>query len=178
MGRAARPSRASISTNVEDLVPGIEQGLQHGVEGGPGAHGHEDVIGRVGEPRGRAEPPRHRIANARVAGVGHVGVQVGRLALEHAPRGGQHGWRRLDLGIAQGEVEDLVSAALLLEASPLLEHAADPRRLRQILGDGAGDDHGGSIGPPGRGLGDPVRGFTGGWYDRASRGAPYDTRSS
>jgi hypothetical protein len=56
-------------------------------------------------------------------------VQVARLALKQAVRSGQHGCRRLDLGIAQREVEDLVRAALLLEAGALLEHAADQRRL-------------------------------------------------
>src|SRR5712691_9239901 len=80
-----------------------------------------------------------------MAGVGHVGVQVASVALEHAPRGGQHGCRRLDLGIAQREIEDLVGAALLLEARALLEHPPDPRRLRQIVGDGPGDDHAWSI---------------------------------
>src|SRR5262245_59157124 len=65
-----------------------------------------------------------------------------RRAVEYAPRGGQHCRRRLDLGIAKGEVEDLVGAALLLEAGALLEHAADPRGLGQIVGDGARDDHG------------------------------------
>src|SRR6266568_5725976 len=85
------------------------------------------------------------LADARMARVRHVGVQVGRVTVEHAPGGSQDGRRRLDLGIAQREVEDLVGAALLLEPGALLEHATDPRRFRQILGDGPGDDHGGSI---------------------------------
>jgi hypothetical protein len=61
-----------------------------------------------------------------------------RRAVQHAPRGGQHGRRRLDLRIAEREVEDLVGAALLLEAGALFEHAADPRRFREVRGDGSG----------------------------------------
>ena len=133
----------------DDLVPGIEQRLQHGVDGAAGAHGHEDVVGGVREPGGCAEPLGHRRADTDMAGVGHVGVPVRPLALEHAPRGSQHGRWRLDLWIAQREVEDLVGAALLLEARALLEHAADPRRLGQIVGDGPRDDHARSIGPTG-----------------------------
>src|SRR5439155_16943973 len=124
---------------------------------------------------GRAQSPGHRLAHLRIAGVGHVRVQVRLVALEHATRGGQHGRRRLYLRVAQREVEDLVGAALLLEARALLEHAADPRRPRQVLGHGLGDDHDRSIvdaavrgasrrgaavraaGPP-RGLGPPARG--------------------
>ena len=136
----------------DHLVAGIQERLQHGVERGAGAHRHEHVVGRVRQPGGRPEPAGHRLAHARMAGVGHVGVQVELLAVEHAPGGGQHGRRRLDLGIAQREVEDLVRAALLLEPGAFLEHAANPRRLGQIVGDGPGSDHGGSIGQMGRSL--------------------------
>ena len=94
------------------------------------------MVGRVGQAGRRAQPPGHRLADARVAGVGHVGVQVRRVALEHAPGGGQDRRRRLDLRIAEREVEDLVGAPLLLEPRALLEHAPDPRRLRQVLGHG------------------------------------------
>jgi len=84
----------------EDLVPGIEQGLQHGVERAAGAHGHEDVAGGVRQPGGRAKTLRHRLADGDMAGVGHVGMPVRLRAVEHAPRGGQHGRRWLDLRIA------------------------------------------------------------------------------
>jgi hypothetical protein len=126
----------------DDLVPGIQQGLQHDIERRPRAHRHEHVIGRVRQPRGRGEPLGDGLAHLRETGIGHVGVQVGRVAVEHAPRRGQHRGRRLDLGIAQREVEDPVGAELLLEPGALLEHAADPRRLLEIVGDGPGDDHG------------------------------------
>src|SRR4029450_5484540 len=44
--------------------------------------------------------------------------------------------------LAHREVEDPVGAQLLLESGALIEHAADPRRLLEIVGDGPGDDHG------------------------------------
>src|SRR3989442_7175669 len=47
--------------------PRIEQRLQHGVERGAGAHGHEDVIGGVGQAGGDAQPPGHGLADARMA---------------------------------------------------------------------------------------------------------------
>jgi len=56
-------------------------------------------------------------------------VQVRVFALEHAPRGGQHGRRRLDLGIAQCKVEDLVGAALSAASQP----APIPRTNRPPL---------------------------------------------
>ncbi len=102
----------------------------------------------VGQPGGGAEPPGHRLAHARVAGVGHVGVQVRLAAVQHAAGRGQHGRGRLDLRVAQREIEDLVGAPLLLETRALLEHPADPGGLCQIGGHGLGDDHGGSIGHP------------------------------
>src|SRR4030095_13023772 len=61
---------------------------------------------------------------------------------QHAPGGGQHGWRRLDLRVTEREVEDIVRSALLLEARALLEHATDPRGPGEVVGDGGGDDHG------------------------------------
>src|SRR5439155_16339763 len=121
---------------------------------------------------GRAQSPGHRLAHLRIAGVGHVRVQVRLVALEHATRGGQHGRRRLDLRVAQREVEDLVGAALLLETRALLEHAADPRRPRQVLGHGPGDDHDRSIvdaavrGASRRGVAVRAAGPPGGWGPR------------
>src|SRR5438552_13748790 len=125
----------------EHLVAGVEQRLQHGVERGAGADGHEHVVGRVRQSGGAAQPRGHRLADARMASIGHVGVQVARVAVQHAPCRGQHRRRRFDLRVAEREVEDLVGAAFGLEARALLEHAANPRRLLEIVGDGPGDDH-------------------------------------
>ena len=143
----------------EHLVARVEQRLQHGVQRRAGAHGHEDVAGRVRQPRGGAQPPGHRLPHARVAGVGHVGVQVELAAVQHPAGRGQHGRGRLDLRVAQREVEDLVGAPLLLEARALLEHPADPGGLGEIGGDRVGDDHAGSIGHLARPGGEARRGM-------------------
>jgi hypothetical protein len=113
----------------QDLVAGVEHGLQHRIERRARSHGHDHVIGGVRKARLPAQALRHRLADSGVTGVGHVRMQVPRVAVEDAPGGGEHRRRRLDLRIAECEVEDLVGAPLLLEPRPLLEHAADPRGL-------------------------------------------------
>ena len=122
----------------DDLVARIEQRLQHGVERGAGAHRHHDVIRRVRQARRFADSSRHRLADLHVPCVRHVGVQMRCVTLQHTLRRGQHGRRRLDFRIAEREVEDLVGATLLLETGALFEHAADPRRFREVRGDGFG----------------------------------------
>jgi hypothetical protein len=63
-------------------------------------------------------------------------VSVQFFALERALCRRKYGRWGLDLGIAQGKIEDLVDSTLTLELRALLKHPANPRSFVQIAEDG------------------------------------------
>ena len=95
-------------------------------------HRHEHVIGRVREAGCRAS--RAAIVAARPeAGVVHVAVTPRPVSFAPPRSASSTLRRRIQIRIAQREIEDVLRAALRLQARAFLEHAADPGGPLQLL---------------------------------------------
>jgi len=87
------------------------------------------------------QSPCHSLAHRGKPGVGHVGVTARPVLRHHTPQGRDHGLRRLDIRIAQREIENVLRSALPAQANAFFEHAPYPRRMLHLILNGFGDAH-------------------------------------
>ena len=130
-----------VGAEHDHLVAGVEDGFEDRVDGAGGAVGHQEVVAGEGDAGALGEAPRDRRADLRVAGVRHVAVAARAVFRDDAAQRGDHGFGRLDVGVADGEIEDILGAALPAELHAGLKHAANPGGALHLLGDRVGDLH-------------------------------------
>ena len=125
-----------------DLVARVQQRLQHHVQSPAGADGHHDLVVSEGQARLLGQLRGHGGPRLDVSRVGHVAVHPGLGAVGEPPQLREEGDRGLHHRVAQGQVEDVLFAALQPEGGPLLEHAPDHGALLHALFDLPGHGHG------------------------------------
>ncbi|GBD10454.1 hypothetical protein HRbin23_00096 [bacterium HR23] len=123
----------------EHLIPRVQQGLEGDIHRSARPAGHYYIAGSEGETRLPAQVVGHGGAGFRKAGVGHVAMEARRRGLGYLPKKALKGLRRLQDGVTQGEVKDLVGAVKGFQACPLLKHPPYPgallHRMAHLLGD-------------------------------------------
>ena len=110
----------------DDLVAGIEQRLEHHVDGARCSDRHEDVIRGVSQARLPGELPGNHFPHRGEARIGHVGVAAGPIPINHPPQRRDHLFRWFAVGIPQGEIKNVLFPALPFHPGANLEHAPDP----------------------------------------------------
>ena len=110
----------------DDLLAGVEQGLEDDVEAAGGAAGHQHVTPGDGHPLLGRHPCRQGLPHPGVAAVRHVAV--GARALVDGDPADDLGElrRRRQIGVAEAEIADIVRPEFGLHSCPFLEHLADP----------------------------------------------------
>ena len=124
----------------EDFVAGFEDGAEEGDEGAGGTNGGDDVLGLEGNALFAGEFGGKAGAELGEAGVGHVAQAAGADGIVGEGAEGVAGLLgRGDVGIAEGEVKDVVSAAGLAELVASLEHLPDPGSIVHCRGNFGGN---------------------------------------
>ena len=116
-----------IGRENNDFFAGVEDGLEHHVEGAAGPAGHDDLAGLDRLRRFFTEHIGHGGAGFLVAGVVHVAVHAGQWMLRQFEKFAAEGLGWFHRGIADGEVEHILGAMEFAQPCPFFEHPANPR---------------------------------------------------
>ena len=120
----------------KDFVAGFEDGAEEGDEGAGGTDGGNDVLGLEGNALFAGEFGGKAGAELGEAGVGHVAQAAGADGVVGEGAEGVAGlFGRGNVGVAEGEVEDVVSTAGLAKFVAGLEHLPDPGSIVHGRGD-------------------------------------------
>ena len=115
-----------------DLVARIEKALERHVHGPGGPAGHDHVPPLDTHPLLLAQICRSGFPRLVQTGIGHVAVLARKLGLNGLEQGLAKTLRRLEPGVAEGEV--VHHGTPTTQCLRLLEHPADPRRGGDLLG--------------------------------------------
>ena len=127
----------------DDLGAGIQDGLEDRVHGAACAAGHDDLACRSrGTPCSVDTCAATRARDVGVAGIRHVAVLLRDARIDDLVQRLLERGRRLDVGVAEAQVADLVSAVLCAQDVAGLEHPSDPRRVLHAGRDLLTDWHG------------------------------------
>ena len=125
----------------DDFVAGVENRLEHGVDGAGRAAGHDEMLRGEGKAGGCGQAPRQLRADFRVARVGHVAVGMWEILFDHAAQCADHRRGRFHFRIAQAEIEDVFGAAFAAKLDADFKHAANPTGSLELPGYGLRDRH-------------------------------------
>src|SRR5271157_592437 len=125
----------------DDLVAGIEQRLEHYIDGARGSDGHEDVIGRVSKARLPRQFPGNDFPHRGEARIGHVGVAAGRIPIDRPSQRPDHLFRGFAVRVSQREIKDILFPALPFHSGANLEHSPDPGGVFHLFRNVFADAH-------------------------------------
>ncbi len=114
----------------DHLISRIQYRFQNDVQRPAGTAGHHDLIGRQRDPVGFTYLLGDGRAGFRVAGIRHVHVFAGDVGLRQFNDTGFHRLGRLEIGVAEAEIEDVFRPVLPLQTEPFLEHLPNEGGLR------------------------------------------------
>src|SRR5262245_14331666 len=123
------------------LITRIEERLQDDVQATSRPNHHNNMVGRKGHASLTRQLGSNSGPGLGIAHIGHIAVHAG-LRMCHELMQGfiELGWR-LQHRVTQRKIVDVVSAILLLELDPLLEHATYPGRGLHVLTHALGYGH-------------------------------------
>ena len=112
----------------DDLIAGIQDGLQGNVQCTRCTAGHQNFF--IGDRclLFFGQIIRHRSANHRVTGIGHIAVISEAAGIDGVSEQLVELFRRWQVGIAQAKVIDVFRPVFGLQLSPFLKHLADKGR--------------------------------------------------
>jgi len=118
------------------FVAGLEHGPEQGVDAAGRTAGDDHLVGRHGHALLGGDDLGQALAHLGISGIRHVTESKGLFSvIGQFTQAIGHGCGRSEVRIAKAEIVDVLGAVLLLELDTRLEHAADPRRLGQIVFD-------------------------------------------
>ena len=100
------------------FIPRVQQGLEDDVEPAGSPAGEDHVLGLELQAVETAEHLGQGLARLQKPGVGHVGVEAGAQVAGRLDQFRLKPGRRLQVGVTQGEIIDLVRPQAGLESAP------------------------------------------------------------